>query len=1146
MHLIHNHIRHILTLTATIIAAMSSFVASAFDLSSYASSSALSEGRWVRISVAESGMHLITTDNLRKYGFTDPSKVRVYGYGGARLSDKLTRANYTDDLPMVQSVTTDRGIFFYAQGPETWSKYSSTSYYTHSLNPFSTVGYYYLSDRDADEPQIPSIGSSGAKYDPATTFIDRIFHEKDLVSPGKIGHIMAGEDFRYQPSQTFTFNLTDRANDNVWMCCSFLSNTVSAPAYLKFTANGTALSESSADRISASSDNYYNYTTTTKKFDVSDNTLKLGLTVSSSGSITLSRLNYIDINYTRHIRLNNGTLQFRTSYASVKLDNASTSTHIWDVTDPLSINAMNTAADGSAVAWTTSAVGFREYAAWDETATLPTPQYVDNIDNQNLHSLDQADMVIVALPDWLSEAERLADFHRNSSDSLSVTVVTQQQVFNEFSSGKPDVNAFRHFFKMLWDKGNAQSRPLRFALLMGRGSYDNRALTSSVQALGYTLMPIWQSEHGYDPNSSFTTDDIMAFLEDNSGSSTGMGLEKYSIAVGRMPVRSLSEARNMVNKTIKYATSSPKSEWKNQILLLADDMDKGIHLEQIEAAYEASIAAENGTSFMYNKVYLDAYTLSSTGSGASYPDARKQFYRLLDEGTVWWSFVGHSNTSSMMGENILTATDIQDNMYYKCYPVLYAATCDILWWDADALSGAEIMYQNTDGGIIAACSATRPVYISENGKLTKAIAPFISQRDETGRYLPIGEIIRLGKGNIVEETSKDTYVERSNTNKLRYVFMGDPALRLATPANRVILQSINGIDITPDEQVTIQARQDVTIKGIVTDAWGETLSDFNGTLIATLYDAEKSTTSKGNGGDDGAEITFEEHGDRLFTGRGTVQNGEYSLSFAMPSDIAGNFRPAAFNLYAYDDTDREAIGLNNDLYVYGYDENAPDDDQAPTIEMMVLNHESFRNGDNVNESPMFIATVSDDRGINLSSAGVGHQMSLQLNGGEKTYTDLSSCYSSALDGTPSGTVYYQLENLTEGYHTLRFRVWDTSGNMSEQTIEFFVISGLQPIIYDVYSDVNPASVEANFYITHNRPDSFVNVTLTVYNLLGQPVWSTAQSGRSDLFNSFPINWNLTDNAGRRVPRGIYIYKAAISTDGEQYDTASKKIAVTAQ
>jgi hypothetical protein len=64
--------------------------------------------------------------------------------------------------------------------------------------------------------------------------------------------------------------------------------------------------------------------------------------------------------------------------------------------------------------------------------------------------------------------------------------------------------------------------------------------------------------------------------------------------------------------------------------------------------------------------------------------------------------------------------------------------------------------------------------------------------------------------------------------------------------------------------------------------------------------------------------------------------------------------------------------------------------------------------------------------------------------------------------------------------------------------------------------------------------------------MGRLVWSSQESGKSDMFTSFPITWNLTDMSGRRVPRGIYIYKAGISTDGIQETTKAKKIAVAAE
>ena len=264
----------------------------------------------------------------------------------------------------------------------------------------------------------------------------------------------------------------------------------------------------------------------------------------------------------------------------------------------------------------------------------------------------------------------------------------------------------------------------------------------------------------------------------------------------------------------------------------------------------------------------------------------------------------------------------------------------------------------------------------------------------------------------------------------------------------------------------------------------------------------------------------------------------------MPSEIASNFRPAALNLFAVSNDKQEAIGCNRDFYVYGFDETAQADTIAPTIEYYYLNHETFKSGDVVNESPMVIAHVSDNRGINLSTAGIGHQITLTLDGVE-TFNDVSLYYTPDASDTSGGVIMFPLSDLTEGVHTLRLRVWDTSGNATEETIEFVVKMGLAPRVYDVYTDVNPASTEANFYLTHNRPDQMITVKVGVYDLLGKEVWSETRSGRSDMFTSFPFNWNLCDNAGRRVLRGIYVYRASISTDGENFATDSKRIAVTA-
>ena len=179
--------------------------------------------------------------------------------------------------------------------------------------------------------------------------------------------------------------------------------------------------------------------------------------------------------------------------------------------------------------------------------------------------------------------------------------------------------------------------------------------------------------------------------------------------------------------------------------------------------------------------------------------------------------------------------------------------------------------------------------------------------------------------------------------------------------------------------------------------------------------------------------------------------------------------------------------------------------------------------------------------MNFSNAGVGHSMTLTLDG-TISYNDLISFYTPmfAQEGT-LGSINYQLKDLPSGLHSLRLRVWDVFNNVSEKTITFNVVNGLAPEIADVYCAAS--SVETAFYVKHNRPDAVVSITIEVYDLMGRLVWSSTQSGRSDMYTSTPVTWDLIDTGGRRVPRGIYVYRATITTDGIKEATKAKKLAV---
>lgn len=185
-----------------------------------------------------------------------------------------------------------------------------------------------------------------------------------------------------------------------------------------------------------------------------------------SAPVTLANLERLTVTYTRSLSLPaTGNLVFTSSDRSLKLDGAKSDTRVWDVTNPASPIAMPLTDSG----WTNDYSGFRTYAAWTSTSSLPSPRLVGAVSNQNIHAEEVPDLVIVSPASYLEQCRRIAAVHSAEPRNLKVLVVTDEQAYNEFGSGSPDINALRRMLKMFYDRGNAgeSDRKLQYVLLAG-------------------------------------------------------------------------------------------------------------------------------------------------------------------------------------------------------------------------------------------------------------------------------------------------------------------------------------------------------------------------------------------------------------------------------------------------------------------------------------------------------------------------------------------------------------------------------------------------------------------------------------------------------------------------------------------------------
>lgn len=1133
-------VRYLLFIAFTIIA----MCAHALPLDTYAPSSVLATGKWVKISVPESGAYKITRAQLQQWGFTSVSDIRVYGYGGNRIPDNLNAASYIDDLPLVQSIVTDDGgVVFYGVGPEKWTENRGIPVY--DTNVYTRAGYYFVTqNQDATVPEIASQGVPEAK-NPTSVYTHRIHYENEMTSPGEAGYLLVGESFKSQSERKFVFETPGSlVSDSTVLQCGIVSKAF-VPITMEFSVNGRRLPVTGANQLSAIAQSTYlhgAYNVMTNKFSNKSEKLEVSIKANNATAAQNIWLDYINVSYPRALELpSSGYLKFWSDASDLKLGVPSADVTVWDVTDPLNITSLNTAHADGAISWGNDYTGLRTYVSFTKNASIPAPTYVSTVANQDIHGMETPDMIIFTLPEYRTQADRIAALHHNSLHPINVAVMNVETVYNEFASGMADVSALRKCLKMFYDRSEgSDSTALRYALIMGRATYDNRHYTSQFNGTNaFNTIPYWIGgaiNQQLSDNTAFGTDDFIAMLEDGSG--TNLGLDNLCVGVGRIPVTSANEAKNYVDKLYQYVNEAQTGTWKNTFVFLADDGDNGVHLRQTENMISALQNVPGQQNFV-NKVYVDAYDII----GGVCQGGRNDLYRMLNEGVMWWNFSGHANNHSWTGEGLLTYTDI-NNMYLRKVPIVLAATCDFLRWDSNTISGGEILFHERHGGAIAMISATRPVYITDNGLFTRAVGESISTRDSGGRIGRIGDIYRRAKNNIMIDSENPT--RSNNPNRLRYVLMADPAMMLPTPSNTIKIETIGGVALTQDNQVTLKALEQTEITGTIYSPSDEPVTDFNGTVTIDIYDAERSTITKGERVDN-EKISFQQHGNLLYSGSAVVKDGRFALKVSMPGEVSDNFLPALINSYAWtEDKSREAVGINSEFYVYGYDDTVDPDNEPPVIESIVLNHESFSETNAVNTDPMVIAKVSDNVGINLSGAGVGHQMTITLDG-KRTFTDVSNFYTPATDGIPSGEIRYPLSDLSAGDHTIALKVWDTNANSTSRELKFKVDESAAPTIFDIYTDVNPASTEVKFFVRHNRPDAQLTVTLTIYDLLGHELWTTTSEGLSNMFVAAPITWDLTDATGRRLPRGIYLYRATISTDnGDNYDSAARRIAVTAQ
>ncbi len=754
--------------------------------------------------------------------------------------------------------------------------------------------------------------------------------------------------------------------------------------------------------------------------------------------------------------------------------------------------------------------------------TIGEPTYVYRITNQDHHADAATDMVIIipTSQHLLAQAERLKA-HHEQHDGLRVTIVPADELYNEFSSGTPDATAYRRYLKMLYDRATTPNDKPRYLLLFGDGAWDNRMLTSEWS--GYNTddyLLCYESENSFSQVNCYVSDDFFCLLDDeeviqttNGNSTTYAG--KPDVAVGRLPARTPDEAKTLVDKIISYAQNEYAGPWQNEICMMGDDGNDNSHMKTADKV--ATMIESTYPNYNVDKIYWDAYQRTSSSTGYSYPDVTRLIKQQLQNGALMMNYCGHGAAYAMSHELVMKLTDFESQQS-NYLPLWMTASCDIMPFDGQEENIGETVMLNSKGGGIAFFGTTRTVYATYNEVMNLAFTKHVLTPG-----MAIGEAVRLAKRELVEKSSDLT------CNKLQYTLLGDPALQLNTPRQKMVVDSINGMPAT--QGIKLAAGSIVKITGHV-ELNNETDTDFNGIVTLSVRDAEETITCRLNDrSSTGADKAFvyQDRTNYLYRGSENVTEGVFHFTFAIPKDISYTDGSGLMTLYAINaDKTRSAHGENESFELIG-SSTALTDSIGPSV-YCYLNSKNFKNGGKVNTTPYFIAELYDDSGINASGSSIGHDLELIIDGDMNQTYNLNNYFEYDFGDYRSGSIGFSIPELSIGTHKLLFRAWDILNNSTTTELLFEVSEDAGSGEFNVTCTQNPASTNTQFVITHDRPGSELKVTLDVFDLGGRQLWRQTDTVMATN-DTVTIDWNLNVAGGSRLHTGLYLCRLTLN-DGD--------------
>ncbi|MDA9181771.1 type IX secretion system sortase PorU [Saprospiraceae bacterium] len=1102
------------------------------DGPTFADNSILSSGAIHKVSFTESGVYKLDYNYLKDLGIDidniNPKNLAVYTSHGKALAENIIEERFDD---LIESPILIKGeednvfnsgdyILFYAKGDESWNTSNNT--YNHEKNIYSDINYAFIKVKESQGKRLGTSSSLSTTAYTSSIYNSLQRYEEDKVNllaaftaTQGTGQLWFGDRYNTVKEYDYTdkFNLTGYVlGEEIEIKLGFAGRNDENTSRVFLDLDGNTLDKSLArinDSGSISTNRYANYALMNTTTTINNPNGKIVVRYPFQGNdVSEGWLDYLQFIIPKTLNFSGDPIlisnQESVNYNNTALILTGSPDHIWDVTSLDDIK--NAFLDNGQIKYN-SQDELRLFYAFNE-ANAMTPTKVGVVENQNLHSIDDVELIVIYHPTFENDIERYVE-HRSSFGNLNVKAININHVYNEFSGGKVDPSAIRDLAKMVYDRTDN----FKYLLLVGDGSFDYKQLTPDIP--NHNFIPAYETKESLDPIDGFPTDDFYALLDINEGTNLKGQLD---IAVGRFPVKTAEEFTGLVDKLIHYDTHpDTQGDWKLKLGFAADDEDSGRHLTDTEDI--ANQTKLRYPDFNQQKIYFDAFLQESTPGGARFPDATKELNNAVFKGLLVLNYLGHGGPKGWAQERVLQVSDIQSWNNYDNIPLLITATCTFAGYDEPSVESAgEVSLLNERGGAIGLFSTTRAVFASDNKRLVSSVydTMFTTQG---GQLQTLGEILMRGKNKNVQDTQK--------INARKFSLLGDPSMRLSVPLLNVETSKVNGISVSEFSD-TLKALEQVTIEGIITDQNNQFVSDYNGIVYPTIFDKESTLRTLANDSNSG-EKSFNVIKNILFKGAATVTNGMFSFTFVVPKDINYAYGPGRISYYATNPDRVDAKGSNDEFIIGGTSNNIIQDNQGPEIQIF-MNDESFVYGGITNTDPVLLIKLEDENGINVAGTSIGHDLSGTLDEDNQGTFIMNDFYEATVDNFRQGSARYPISGLESGRHSIAVKAWDVLNNSSEARSEFVVIKDGDNLLEHVLNYPNPFTTSTNFQFEHDLTSTELDILITIYTISGKVIKTIEATKYATGFRIDDIHWDGTDDFGSDIGKGVYLYKIKARSD----------------